>query len=135
MFIAAAALIGAVGVGGALAYTYKSLFASSAGRVPVVKAEQSNKAKPSEKMLGRLGDDAAKQTITPSAEPQDDESGGPKRVKTIPINPGAPQMVPASPPPAPQISPSMPGIMLDVGPRRSIHRPTAQPPPTSSRPE
>jgi hypothetical protein len=126
MFVAAVALVGAVGVGGALAYTYKSLFAPSAGRVPIVRAEQGNKAKPGEKMLGRLGDDAPSQQ---AAEPQDDradETGGPKRVKTIPINPGA-QMAPASPP---QVAPSMPGVMVDIGPRPQQVPPpkTAQPP-------
>ncbi len=127
MFVAAAALIGAVGVGGALAYTYKSLFAPSSGRVPIVRADQGNKAKPSEKMLGRLSDDASQQAGAPGSEPDDragEESGGPKRVKTIPINPGA--MAPASPPPGSQVSPSMPGVMVDIGPR-----PQAPPPKTN----
>jgi outer membrane biosynthesis protein TonB len=127
MFVAAVALVGAVGLGGALAYTYKSLFAPSAGRVPIVRADQGNKAKPSEKMLGRLGDDA--QAAAPGAEPQDDraeETGGPKRVKTIPINPGAPMV--AGSPPSPQVSPSMPGVMVDIGPRPQVPPPkTAQP--------
>ena len=124
MFVAAAALIGAVGVGGALAYTYKSLFAPSAGRVPVVKAEQGTRAKPSDKSLTRQNDDASKQALAPSSEPQDDrvgdESGGPRRVKTFAINPGAQ----AAQPPVAEVSPSVPGIMLDVRPRA----PQAAPP-------
>jgi hypothetical protein len=131
MFVAAAALVGAVGIGGALAYTYKSLFAPSAGRVPVVKAEQGTRAKPSDKSLTRLNDDASKQAMAPGSEPQDDrvgdESGGPRRVKTIAINPGAQGMVPAAQPPASQ--PSVPGIMLDVGPR-----PQQAPPPKGAQP-
>jgi SPOR domain len=132
MFIAVVALVGAVGVGGALAYTYKSLFASSAGRVPVVRADPKNKAKPSEKMLGRLSDDSAQQTTPASgADPQDDrtsdDAGGPKRVKTISINPGAPQVVATSPPPGQEVSPSVPGIMLDVGQRPPAK---AAPPPS-----
>jgi hypothetical protein len=125
MFVAAAALVGAVGVGGALAYTYKSLFAPSAGRVPVVKAEQGTRAKPSDKSLTRLNDDASKQA--PGSEQQDDrvgDDGGPRRVKTIAINPGAPGMVPAAQAQAPEVSPSVPGIMLDVRPRA----PQAAPP-------
>ena len=134
MFVAAAALIGAIGVGGALAYTYKSLFAPSSGRVPIVRADQGNKAKPTEKMLGRLSDDASQQAGAPGSEPQDDRSGeelgGPKRVKTIPINPGA--MAPASPPPGSQVSPSMPGVMVDIGPRPQAA--AAQDQPTADRP-
>ncbi len=130
MFVAAAALVGAVGIGGALAYTYKSLFAPSAGRVPVVKAEQGTRAKPSDKSLTRLNDDASKQA---SAEPQDDrvgdDSGGPRRVKTIAINPGAPGMVPAAQQTGPQVSPSVPGIMLELGPR-----PQQAPPPKGGAP-
>ena len=131
MFVAAAALIGAIGVGGALAYTYKSLFAPSSGRVPIVRADQGNKAKPTEKMLGRLSDDASQQAGAPGSEPQDDrsgeESGGPKRVKTIPINPGAPMVAGVSASGS-QVSPSMPGVMVDIGPRPQL------PPPKTNQP-
>jgi hypothetical protein len=115
--IAAVALIGAVGVGGALAYTYKSLFASSAGRVPVVRADLGTKAKPSDKVLARAGEEATRPAAAaPSAEQQDDrvgEEGGPRRVKTIAISPGAPGPAAQSP----QVAPPMPGIFVDTGPR------------------
>lgn len=131
LMLIAAAMVGAIGVGGALAYTYKSFIAPSSGRVPLVRAGDSNvKVKPEnrggrefantdKKMLSRLGDDS------PQKEPdaQDDRAGddsGPKRVRTIPITPG-------SGPPA-AAPPSVPGIMLEnVGPRAPKAAP--QPPP------
>ena len=44
----AAALVGAIGLGGAMAYTYKTLVAPGGGRAPVVKAADfgPNKVKP-----------------------------------------------------------------------------------------
>ena len=44
----AAALVGAIGLGGAMAYTYKTLAAPGGGRAPVVKAADfgPNKVKP-----------------------------------------------------------------------------------------
>ena len=41
------ALVGAIGVGGALAYTYRSLVAPQSGRVPVVKATPTSRPSPS----------------------------------------------------------------------------------------
>jgi hypothetical protein len=131
MFVAAAALVGAIGVGGALAYTYKSLFAVSPGRVPVVKADQNNRGKPSEKMLGRLGEDTAQANAEPQDDRAGDESGGPRRVKTIAINPGGPQ---AGPPPPSQVATSMPGIMLDNMAPRAGQPPPALPPKAGQQP-
>jgi hypothetical protein len=123
-----AALVGAIGLGGALAYTYRSIIAPSSGRVPLVKAgDPKVKVRPEnrggkefantdKKMLNRLGDNADAQT---------EETGGPRRVKTIPIVPGGPPA--AQPPPEP-----VPGIMLDNRHAPPVPRPppmTGQPPP------
>lgn len=120
-----AALVGAIGVGGALAYTYKSFIAPSGGRVPLVRAGDSNvKVKPEnrggrefpnadKKMLSRLSEDNAPPPPAqrePEAQ-QDDragEDGGPRRVRTIPITPGSGPPTAAAPPP-----PNVPGIMLE----------------------
>jgi len=140
MFIVAA-LVGAVGVGGALAYTYKSFIAPT-GRVPLVKADPNVKVRPDargvapsdKRMQGRLGDETGGQQQATAAaaapvapEAQDDRSGadepgGPRRVRTIAITPGGgpPPSVQVAPPAAPQAGPppSVPGIMLDnMGPR------------------
>ena len=66
----AAALVGAIGLGGALAYTYKTFIASSGVRAPIIKAADfgPNKVKPvvpdgksfpntDKKLLNRLGED------------------------------------------------------------------------------
>ena len=68
----AAALVGAIGLGGAMAYTYKTFVAPSGGRAPVIKAADSgpNKVKPEvpdgkvvphtdKKLLNRLGEDGS----------------------------------------------------------------------------
>lgn len=150
MFIVAA-LVGAVGVGGALAYTYKSFIAPS-GRVPLVKADPSLKVRPEtrntapsdKRMQGRLGDDtggqqqAAAANTAPQAAPdsQDDradEQGGPRRVRTIAITPGGgPSGIQVAPPAASQAAPppSVPGIMLDnVGARPQPPQQKPAPPP------
>lgn len=130
-----AALVGAIGVGGALAYTYKSFIAPS-GRVPLVKAgDPKVKIKPEsrggrefpnadKKMLSRLEESDQQQK---EPDPADDRTSdeGPKRVRTIAITPGA------GPPAAQQPPPSVPGIMLDVRPPRVPQPPpkAAQPPP------
>jgi hypothetical protein len=146
MFIVAA-LVGAIGVGGALAYTYKS-FVAHGGRVPLVKAEPNVKIRPDnrtapagdKRLQGRLGEDSApppSQTAAATDTQDDrsgnDESGGPRRVRTIPITPGGgpPPGVQVSPPTTAQGPPAVPGIMLEnMGPRpQPPSRPAQQPPP------
>lgn len=111
----AAALVGAIGVGGALAYTYKAVIAPGGGRVPWVKADPNVKIKPDaraakdageKKLLTRLADE---NKAPPEADAQDDGPDGPKRVRTIAIPVGSnPPPAAATPPP-----PVVPGIMLD----------------------
>jgi hypothetical protein len=94
-----AALVGAIGVGSGLAYGYKMLGGGSGSAAPVIKAEAGpSKVKPSDpggrafahtdkKLLNRLSDDGA---------PEQDEPGGPRRVRTIAIAPGGPGPAPAA---------------------------------------
>jgi SPOR domain len=126
-----AALVGAIGVGGALAYTYKAIIAPNGGRVPWVKAGDPNvkvkaenrgskeTAAADKRSLTRLADDAAQKG---SAESQEGEDG-PKRVKTIAIPLGGGPAA-AEEPPAPAV---VPGIMLDNVPPRG--KPTPGQPP------
>ena len=127
-----AALVGAIGIGGAMAYTYKTVFG---GRPSAIKAD-SGPAKPKpdttaskdvanvdRKLPNRL--DGA----SPGAESDDSQKdpGAPNRVRLIPITPGGqPVAQPAATPPS--AAPSIPGIMLDVGPQQQ------RPPPPSARP-
>jgi cell division septation protein DedD len=127
-----AALVGAIGVGGAMAYTYKSFVAPN-GRVPVVKAGDPNvKVRPDNrterKMPVRIVDEPTRPTPA-SAEERPADDNGPRRVRTIPIVPGAtPQQAEPEAAPAPQQFSGMPGIMLDA-PRRP---PPPQPPPSAA---
>jgi hypothetical protein len=160
----AAALVGAIGLGGAMAYTYKTFVASSGPRAPVIKAADfgPNKVKPEvpdgkvvphtdKKLLNRLGEEGTAPpgrvvvppTSAPAAAEASDDPNGPRRVKIIPITPGAPVAAPppppattASVPPRPAGPPlvSVPGVMLETGPPPSAARvqlppPPAQPPP------
>jgi hypothetical protein len=119
----AGALVGAIGVGGALAYTYKSLLASHSGRVPFVKADPNVKVKP-EPRGGRELASADKKA--PEAAPAGNEPGGqeeitgPRPVKTIPITGGGTASPPAPPP-------SIPGITLYQPPQQEAAAPAAPP--------
>jgi hypothetical protein len=118
----AVALVGAIGVGGALAYTYRSLIASnSGGRVPVVKNEPNAvKVRPEQRggrefpgsdrklpnQAGAVPPPPPKQVESEGAETP---AGGPRQVRTIPVGP----QHAAVPPPAV----SVPGITLqNAGP-------------------
>lgn len=133
----AAALVGAIGLGGALAYTYKSLVAPSGGRAPVIKAADfgPNKVKPEtpdgkgfahtdKKLPNRLGEDGSAPpvrpvAVTPAADATDDPNA-PRKVRIIPITPGGPPPAAAppvtaavAPPPSAPPMVSVPGVMLD----------------------
>lgn len=127
-----AALVGAIGVGGAMAYTYKSLVAPNGGRVPVVKAGDPNvKVRPDNrqerKMPVRIVDEPSRPTPA-SAEERPADDNGPRRVRTIPIVPGAgPQQQAETEAAQPQPFSGMPGIMLDA-PRRPPPSAAQEPP-------
>jgi hypothetical protein len=121
------ALVGAIGVGGALAYGYRSFVAGHPGRVPVVKADPNVKAKPDfrggkdfsdRRSPVRNPDDASPQREAASdpagpAEEAPAENLGPRVVKPIPINPGNTAAAPEPP------TSGVPGIQ--------IYRPPALP--------
>jgi hypothetical protein len=135
------ALVGAIGLGGGLAYAYKMFGGTGAsGRAPMVRADAGpNKTKPAvpggkefahtdKKLLNRLGDDAGAQDDGTSAGPgetaerEDGDPNAPRRVRVIPVTPGAPlpQMGPPGPAAGPGVTAKgqtavnpLPGITLD----------------------
>jgi hypothetical protein len=149
----AAALVGAIGLGGAMAYTYKSLVAPGGGRAPVIKAADfgPNKVKPEmqdgkvvphtdKKLLNRLGEEGTNPparivvpTSAPSAADASDDPNGPRKVKVIPIPTGSPPpATTASAPPRPSGPPlvAVPGVMLETG---MPQMPSQGPPPSAAR--
>ena len=130
----AVALVGAIGVGGVLAYGYRSFIAPHQGRVPVVKADPNVKAKPdyrggkefagAERRPPVRGSEEQQAAADPAASADEPpaENLGPRVVKAIPINPGA-----AAPEPAPA---AVPGITLYRPPALpAAQAPAAAPPP------
>jgi SPOR domain len=130
------ALVGAIGVGGALAYGYRSFIAGHPGRVPVVKADANVKAKPDfrggKDFAGaerrppvRVSDDAAPEQAASAEEPPADNQG-PRVVKSIPIAPGGAAAAPEPP------TSAVPGIQIyrpPTLPGQSSQPPAAAPPP------
>ena len=144
-----AALIGAIGLGGGLAYTYKSFIATKGGRAPVIKQADSgpSKVKPvtpggkefahtDKKLLNRLGDEGSQQASDAQAQDRvSDDPNAPRRVRVIPITPGDPGTTSSVPSP-PMVA--IPGLTVDhVGPPQpgppSATR--AQLPPPAARPQ
>jgi hypothetical protein len=143
-----AALVGAIGVGGALAYTYRALVAPHGVRVPVLKADTNVKAKPdfpgkqaavNERRLSTRDDSQQ----PADAEPRQDEAPaesvnqGPRIVRPIPIVPGGSAQAPPSPPTS-----AIPGITLYQAPQAPQPQPqvaavppAAQVPPTQTQPK
>ncbi len=139
----AAALVGAIGVGGALAYTYRSLIAPSAVRVPLVKNESPVKVRPDQrkeapakdrKLPNRL--DTAAVAPPPVEEEKNEASAdqGPRKVKAIQFGPQGGKKTAAA------VSTDVPGITLDNSgppPKTPAERPPeadtppADPPPTT----
>lgn len=158
-----AALVGAIGLGGALAYSYKSFIASSGGRAPVIKVTDApNKVRPvtpggrefahtDKKLLNKL-DDGGPRSGAGASEPESSDSGptddpnAPRKVRIIPITPGG-QAQAASPPSRPPLV-AVPGMMLETsgaGPsaaqRAQVPQATqaamparAEPPPVAAQP-
>jgi SPOR domain len=139
----AGALIGAIGLGGAMAYTYKNFIATPT-RAPVVKVSDPGptKVKPSlsggkefahtdKKLLNRL--DEENQRGTGAAEERGNEDPNtPRRVRSIPISPAG--QVPVAG------AAAVPGITLDTlgAPPQQPSRvqiPAGPPPQPAARPE
>lgn len=118
------ALVGAICLGGGLAYAYKTFSGGGSGKTPLIKADNTPvKARPATppapsggKVAERAPDAPPTQAV---AAATDTTEGGTRRVPIIPITPGAPSAVaPAAPPPPPQVSTGIPGMVLDnTGPR------------------
>jgi hypothetical protein len=142
-------LVGAIGLGGALAYTYKAFTAPSPGRAPLVKANDGgpNKVRPvspggkefahtDKKILNRLDESGA--GAPADDDRANDDPNAPRKVRIIPIAPnGQPASVTtASTPPARPAAAQLPGIMLDNMPTPSAARPQMPPqqPPAASAP-
>lgn len=103
--VIAVALVGAIGLGGGLAYTYKVLFTNSSGRAPFVRnVEPPSKVKPvtggretaqvDKKLFTRLGEDSSGPAGSEPEAAQDGSDaqvGGPRPVRIIPISPGGGQ--------------------------------------------
>lgn len=124
-----AALVGAIGIGGAMAYTYKTF----AGKGPSAKLGDQVAAKKatsvnSDKKLPTRLDDAQQeqpgQAESETAQGPNDDPNAPRKVQIIRVPGNADQpMQAAAPPPAPTAS--IPGIMVDMG---TPPPPRAQPP-------
>jgi hypothetical protein len=142
----AAALVGAIGVGGALAYTYRSLVAPKS-RMEAVKTEPGVKVKVGSKEDRpplKVAEEAPAKVAAVESPTQDDpppgggDSQAPRKIKTITISPGGgPQGAPEAPP---TTAPSaIPGITLYEPPPKGSPAPSAkdikakepQPPPSS----
>lgn len=130
-----AALVGAIGIGGGLAYGYKKFVGPTAGKQQIAKAETVKTPPPERKIAERLPDvvPQASSEATPGSDSQD--LGGPRKVQLIPITPsGVPGSVVASaPPPAvPQRAApiAVPGVMLEnTAPPPPVRVPVAAAPP------
>ncbi len=140
----AAALVGAIVVGGGFTYAYQSLLGDGAGGpTPVVKsADGPSKTKPSEpggrqfantdsKLLGRLGDNGGG-SATASSE---SDSSGARKVQTLVVGrDGAIQAPAAGEPPAPA---NVPGVSVPVPGMTLIDVPTpgSPSPPVAQKPQ
>jgi SPOR domain len=144
----AGALIGAIGLGGAMAYTYKTFIATPT-RAPVVKVADPGptKVKPSlsggkefahtdKKLLNRL-DEESQRGAGGAEDRASEDPNAPRRVRSIPISPAG-QM------PAAGAAPAVPGITLDtLGPSGGVPAqqpsrvqiPAGPPPQPAARPE
>lgn len=133
-FVIVGALVGAIGLGGGLAYAYKTfMIPAGTDSPPVVKADKKPaKMQPAEpggkqfankdnKLLGRLGEDGdatAKVAVGPGSSAADDAAGA-RKVVTYPVGrdgsilPPATQAFPSAAPQ--QTTATVPGLVLSDG--------------------
>lgn len=125
-----ATLVWAIGLGGAMAYTYKTFVASQVGRAPLTSDDGPSKAKPvtpvgkeavhiDKKLLNRLGQDNSQQKAEEAQNRRSDDSNAPRKVRIIPITTG--DQAKASGGSTPPVV-TVPGVTLDVGPPPSAAR-------------
>jgi hypothetical protein len=128
--IIAVALVGAIGLGGVMAYTYKTVLGGGGGRAPLIRLTDNgpNKVKPEDpggrefahtdkKLLNRLSEPAAASEPETQGDRAGEDPNAPRKVRVIPIAPGGAPVVTASSPPArPAPGPvtvNVPGVMLE----------------------
>ena len=148
-----AALVGAIGLGGGLAYTYKTFIAPKGGRPPLITQDAGpNKVKPTapggkefahadKKLFSRLGEEGS-QPAASASEPQErvsEERDAPRKVRIIPITPTSTEQASAASPPAGPVT--VPGVVFDnMGPGQPppgavrAAPPPTMPPPTAQAP-
>jgi hypothetical protein len=141
-----AALVGAIGLGGGLAYTYKTfILGKGNGRPQVIQTRDSgpSKVKPAapggkefahtdKKLLNRLSDQGGKQESSDVQDRAGDDRDAPRKVKVIEFKPGeqgATSAVNAAP------VATVPGLMVDnFGPQPPPGAVRAAPPPPAAPP-
>jgi SPOR domain len=135
------ALVGAICVGGGLAYTYRAM--SGGGKTPVIAADKSAVKTKATASTARTGDQAPKlPDVAPKAAVASDTDTGPRRVATIPVGPdgSTPAMPPPSPPPMAQPpTMTMPGLTVQMPPAmpqppQAMPRPQPVQPPAAQAP-
>ncbi len=139
-----AALVGAIGIGGGLAYGYKKFAGPTAGKQIAV-ADSAKKSPapisvapaPDRKIAERLPDVVpAAVPQAPAAAPSDPQDmGGPRKVQLIPITPsGVPgTAVAGGAPPAGRPTINVPGVTLEnMAPPPPVRMPAAAPPPATA---
>jgi hypothetical protein len=129
--IIAVALVGAIAIGGAMAYTYRAFLGGGGGRAPLIRLTDNgpNKIKPDDpggrefahtdkKLLNRLNE-PSQAGSGPDAQ-QDragEDANAPRKVRVIPIAPGgAPEATASNPPVRPAGAPvavGVPGVVLE----------------------
>lgn len=150
------ALVGALAIGGGLAYGYRMLGGSSKGKdgkPPVVKADTAPaKVKPTDgggkdvahtdkKFLNRLTEDgkataaaASPAAPTPAASATPNEPEAPRKVTTLVVNRDGTLTPQANlaPPSPPQPAPAVPGMVLEGGPRAPLRGAASETPPPAA---
>lgn len=130
MLLIAGALVGAIGIGGALAFGYKAFLGSGPdGTPPIVKNDAApSKMKPAEpggkqfahsdsKIMGRLSDTGSLTTAATTPASAGDGEGGTRKVQTVVIGRDGSVAAPAAQPPASTAAPvvSVPGMTVIDG--------------------
>jgi SPOR domain len=137
-----AALVGAIGLGGGLAYTYKTFILGKGGRPQVIKTADlgASKVKPTtpggkefahtdKKLLNRLDDPNGRQASDAQDRAGEDRDA-PRKVKVIDIKPG--EQGPTGIAVAPSAPVTVPGLMIDnLGPQPPPGAVRAGPPPSA----
>jgi hypothetical protein len=133
-----AALIGAIGIGGGLAYGYKTF--GGGGKAQIAKIDQTKQQKPIVASGGREFTNTNSkiperlpEPINQAASSNGDtaDTGGPRKVQTIAIGPVPTPSAPPGQPPQGRVASSVPGVTLDNLPMPGRPSPPAIPMPAA----